>query len=171
LACSCRQNPVTATNRLDFLDKRRSLTSQPSVSIDHQHDSSAMHYQNAEEVLSEWISGICNGEIGKVENLYQEQAVLIPTFSPHTANTTEGIRQYFEQLATRNNLQVKLYEKSLRKQFLGGNAWMLSGIYAFEFEVDQLLLTFPSRFTFAVDLDNEKPIIHHHSSQVPRNLS
>jgi len=130
-----------------------------------------MHYQNAEEVLSEWISGICSGEIEKVEHLYHEHAVLIPTFSPHTVSTTEGIRNYFEQLATRDNLRVRLYEKSLKKQSLGGDAWILSGIYAFEFEVDQLLLTFPSRFTFAVNLEYEKPIIHHHSSQVPRNLS
>jgi hypothetical protein len=133
--------------------------------------SSAMHYQNAEDVLSQWISGICTGAIDKVESLYHENAVLIPTFSPHTVNTTQGIRQYFDQLATRDKLQVRLYDKSLKKQSLGGNAWVLSGIYAFEFEVDQLLLTFPSRFTFAVDLANEKPIIHHHSSQVPRNLS
>jgi hypothetical protein len=130
-----------------------------------------MQYQNAEDVLSEWIAGICNGTIDKVEQLYHEHAVLIPTFSPHTVNTTEGIRGYFEQLATRDKLQVRLYEKSLKKQFLGGSAWILGGIYAFEFEVDQLLLTFPSRFTFAVNLEYEKPIIHHHSSQVPRNLS
>jgi hypothetical protein len=130
-----------------------------------------MHYQNAEDVLSAWITGICNGTIDKVEALYHENAVLVPTFSPHTVNTTEGIRNYFEQLATRDNLQVRLYEKSLKKQFFGGSAWILGGIYAFEFEVDQLLLTFPSRFTFAVNLEYEKPIIHHHSSQVPRNLS
>jgi hypothetical protein len=130
-----------------------------------------MQYQNAEDVLSEWITGICNGAIDKVEQLYHEHAVLIPTFSPHTVNTTEGIRGYFEQLATRDKLQVRMYEKSLKKQFLGSGAWILSGIYAFEFEVDQLLLTFPSRFTFAVNLEYEKPIIHHHSSQVPRNLS
>jgi hypothetical protein len=130
-----------------------------------------MYYQNAEDVLSEWITGICTGEIKKVGQLYHEQAVLIPTFSPHTVSNTEGILHYFEQLATRDNLQVRLYEKSLKKQFLGGNAWILSGTYAFEFEVDQLLLTFPSRFTFAVNLEYEKPIVHHHSSQVPRNLS
>ncbi|NTU57757.1 MAG: SnoaL-like domain-containing protein [Chlorobiaceae bacterium] len=130
-----------------------------------------MHYQNAEDVLSRWISGICNGTIDEVEGLYHENAVLIPTFSPHTVNTTQGIRQYFDQLATRDKLQVRLYDKSLKKQSLGGNAWVLSGMYAFEFEVDQLLLTFPSRFTFAVDLAHEKPIVHHHSSQVPRNLS
>ncbi|NTU54287.1 MAG: DUF4440 domain-containing protein [Chlorobiaceae bacterium] len=130
-----------------------------------------MHYQSAEDVLSEWMSGICKGEIEKVEQLYHETAVLIPTFSPHTVSTAVGIRNYFDQLASRDNLQVRLYEKSLKKQFLGGSSWILGGIYAFEFEVDQLLLTFPSRFTFAVNLEYNKPIIHHHSSQVPRNLS
>jgi len=130
-----------------------------------------MHYQNAEEVLSEWIAGVCAGEIEKVARLYHEDAILIPTFSPHTVNTPQGIRHYFEQLATRDNLQARLYEKSLKKQHLGGSAWILSGTYAFEFEVDLLLLTFPSRFTFAVNLEQERPIIHHHSSQVPRTLS
>ncbi|NTU93443.1 MAG: DUF4440 domain-containing protein [Chlorobiaceae bacterium] len=130
-----------------------------------------MHYENAEDVLSCWISGICNGAIDEVGDLYHENAVLIPTFSPHTVNTNQGIRSYFEQLATRDNLQVRLYEKSLKKQSLGCSSWVLSGLYAFEFEVDQLLLTFPSRFSFAVDLAHEKPIVHHHSSQVPRNLS
>lgn len=131
----------------------------------------AMYYQYAEDVLSQWISGICTGTIDEVKNLYHENAVLIPTFSPHTVNTNEGIKNYFEQLATRDKLQVRLYDKSLKKQSLGGTAWVLSGIYSFEFEVDQMLLTFPSRFTFAVDLAHERPIIHHHSSQVPRNLS
>lgn len=130
-----------------------------------------MQYQNAEEVLSEWISGVCSGQIDKVVALYHEQAILIPTFTPHTVSSQEGIRHYFEQLATRENLQVRLYEKSLRKQPIGTEAWVLSGMYAFEFEVDQLLLTFPSRFTFGLNLAQERPILHHHSSQVPRNLS
>lgn len=130
-----------------------------------------MHYQNPEEVLSRWVDGICSGSIDEVGSLYNENAVLIPTFSPHTVATPEGIHGYFEQLATRDKLQVRVYEKSLKKQHLGGDAWILGGIYAFEFEVDQLLLTFASRFTFAVNLSQERPIIHHHSSQVPRNLS
>jgi hypothetical protein len=130
-----------------------------------------MEYQNAEEILSRWIAGICRGDMRRVEMLYHDNAVLIPTFSPHTAGTPEGVRQYFEQLATRLDLQVRLHERSLRTQWLGNDVYALSGIYSFEFEVDQLLLTFPSRFTFIVDLAQEKPILHHHSSQVPRNLS
>lgn len=106
-----------------------------------------------------------------VETLYSQHAVLIPTFSPHTVGAPEGIRNYFEQLATRDNLKVRLHEKSLRKQSISNQVHALSGIYTFEFEVDQVLLAFPSRFTFVVDLSLENPILHHHSSQVPRNLS
>ncbi|HHE31131.1 MAG TPA: DUF4440 domain-containing protein [Chlorobaculum parvum] len=130
-----------------------------------------MQFQNAEDVLTIWVSGVCAGQIDNIVELYHDNAILIPTFSPHTVCASEGIRHYFEQLSTRENLQVRLYEKSVKKQFLGGSAWVLSGMYAFEFEVDQLLLTFPSRFTFGLNLEHEKPILHHHSSQVPRNLS
>lgn len=133
--------------------------------------SASTHFQKPEDVLYAWISGNCSGSIDEVAHLYNETAVLIPTFSPHTVDTPEGVRHYFEQLATRENLQVRLYERSLKKQHLGGTAWVLSGIYSFEFEVDQLLLTFPSRFTFVVDIAESRPIVHHHSSQVPRNLS
>jgi hypothetical protein len=78
---------------------------------------------------------------------------------------------YFEQLATRQGVGVKLHDKSLRTQLMSDTLHTLSGVYSFEFEVDQVLLSFPSRFTFVVDLSREKPILHHHSSQVPRNLS
>ncbi len=130
-----------------------------------------MHFQKAEDVLFRWISGICSGAINEVGALYDDTAVLVPTFSPHTVAEPAGIHNYFEQLATRDKLQVRLYDKSLHVQKVGQTSWVLSGLYAFEFEVDQMLLTFPSRFTFAVDLSLEKPILHHHSSQVPRNLS
>ncbi len=133
--------------------------------------SSAMQFQNAEDVLAKWVSGVCTGQIDNIVQLYHDDAILIPTFSPHTVYASGGVRHYFEQLSTRDNLQVRLYEKSVKKQFLGGSSWVLSGVYAFEFEVDQMLITFPSRFTFALNLEYEKPILHHHSSQVPRNLS
>ena len=48
---------------------------------------------------------------------------------------------------------------------------MVNGIYDFQFLMDGTLLTFPSRFTFVIDLEKESPILHHHSSQVPRTLT
>ncbi|ACD90588.1 MAG: DUF4440 domain-containing protein [Chlorobium limicola] len=130
-----------------------------------------MLFNNPEEVLFQWVSRVCCGNPADIAALYDEHAVLIPTFSPHTVTNPEGIQGYFEQLATRDGLGVRLHNKALRKQSMSETLYTLSGIYSFEFEVDQVLLSFPSRFSFVVDIQREKPILHHHSSQVPRNLS
>jgi hypothetical protein len=130
-----------------------------------------MLFNNPEEVLFQWVSRVCCGKPSDIASLYDEGAVLIPTFSPHTVSSPFAITGYFEQLATREGLGVRLHNKALRKQSMSDTIHTLSGIYSFEFEVDQVLLSFPSRFTFVVDIAKEKPILHHHSSQVPRNLS
>lgn len=130
-----------------------------------------IYFTTAEEVLFQWVSRVCSANADDITALYDECAVLIPTFSPHTVITPEGIRNYFGQLASREGLGVRLHGKALRKQSLSENLHTLSGICSFEFEVDQVLLSFPSRFTFVMDISLPKPILHHHSSQVPRNLS
>ena len=130
-----------------------------------------MFFKNAEEVLFQWVSRVCSGNADDIAELYHESAVLVPTFSPHTVTAPEGVRNYFGQLASRDGLGVRLHSKALRKQSLSETVYALSGIYSFEFEVDQVLLSFPSRFTFIIDISFPKPILHHHSSQVPRNLS
>ncbi|NMW17549.1 MAG: DUF4440 domain-containing protein [Chlorobiaceae bacterium] len=130
-----------------------------------------MYFKNAEEVLFQWVSRVCSGNPDDIAELYHESAVLVPTFSPHTVTAPEGVKNYFGQLASRDGLGVRLHNKALRKQSLSDTVHTLSGIYSFEFEVDQVLLSFPSRFSFMVDISLPKPILHHHSSQVPRNLS
>ena len=130
-----------------------------------------MFFKNAEEVLFQWVSRVCSNNADEIAALYHETAVLIPTFSPHTVRTPEGVKGYFSQLATRDGLGVRLHSKALRKQSQSDTLHTLSGIYSFEFEVDQVLLSFPSRFSFVIDLNLPQPILHHHSSQVPRNLS
>lgn len=130
-----------------------------------------LYFKTAEEVLFQWVSRVCSGSADDIAELYHESAVLIPTFSPHTVMTPEGVRDYFTQLASREGLGVRLHNKALRKQSVSESLHTLSGICSFEFEVDQVLLSFPSRFTFVMDISQPKPILHHHSSQVPRTLS
>jgi len=48
--------------------------------------------------------------------------------------------------------------------------WTMSGIYNWRFIVDGELLNFEARFSYLVDLSKSSPIIHHHSSQIPRML-
>ncbi len=118
-----------------------------------------MFFKNAEEVLFQWVSRVCSGSPDDIAALYHESAVLVPTFSPHTVVNTEGVRNYFGQLASRDGLGVRLHNKAVRKQSFSDTLHTLSGIYSFEFEVDQVLLSFPSRFSFMVDISLERPIL------------
>jgi hypothetical protein len=107
------------------------------LSCHHKKNASTMiYFKTAEEVLFQWVSRVCSGNADDIADLYHESAVLIPTFSPHTVMTPEGVRDYFVQLASREGLGVRLHNKALRKQSVSESLHTLSGICSFEFEVD-----------------------------------
>ncbi len=118
-----------------------------------------------------WADLVNRGRIDDLLALYHRGAVLMPTFSPHAAKTRDELKDYFTLLASRQGLHVKLHENTLDCLRTGGQSHVVNGIYEFEFEVDGTRLTFPSRFTFVIDLGEESPILHHHSSQIPRTLT
>ena len=118
-----------------------------------------------------WANCINAGRIDDVVGLYSENAVLMPTFSPHAARDEAGLRAYFTQLSSREELGVKLHENVIDCLRIADDGYVVNGIYSFQFKVDGTLLTFPSRFTFVIDLARERPILHHHSSQIPRTLT
>lgn len=121
--------------------------------------------------LKFWTDCINQGQIDEVIALYRKGAVLMPTFSPNSVNNEMDLRQYFEVLAAKKGLQVRVHEKNLNTLQIDKHRYVVSGSYDFSFEVDGTLRTFPSRFTFVIDLGQECPILHHHSSQLPRSLS
>ena len=118
-----------------------------------------------------WANCVNQEQIDDLIGLYHEGAVLMPTFSPHAAKNKEELRSYFMLLSSREGLHVKLHEKTLDCLQIGGQSYVINGNYDFKFSVDGTLLTFPSRFTFVIDLGKESPILHHHSSQIPRTLT
>ena len=118
-----------------------------------------------------WIDCVNQSRIDDVIALYHDSAVLMPTFSPHTAKNREGLRSYFTHLSAREDLNVTLHKETLDYLRIGDRSYVVNGIYVFMFRVDETLLTFPSRFTFVIDLGKESPILHHHSSQIPRTLT
>ncbi|MGE9291937.1 MAG: DUF4440 domain-containing protein, partial [Puniceicoccales bacterium] len=63
-----------------------------------------------------------------------------------------------------------LHEKTLKIQEVQERIVMLSGIYNWRFVVDEELLNFEARFTYVMDPASAHPILHHHSSQLPRTL-
>jgi len=119
----------------------------------------------AQQFPALWADAINAGELEKVIGLYNNTFTLMPTFSPHS------VTEYFTQLGSRKGIHVDLQGNTVSSQHSGANTYILTGIYSFGFEVDGALLTFPSRFTFVLNMNEKKPILHHHSSQIPRALS
>ncbi|MEZ7911028.1 MAG: DUF4440 domain-containing protein [Propionivibrio sp.] len=123
-----------------------------------------------EQILADWMRGINNGDLDALIALYDDAAVLIPTFSNRLLSTPAARQEYFSRLAAREDLSIALHEKTLLSQELGGSVHALHGIYCWRFAVDGELLSFEARFSYILDLAREKPIVHHHSSQIPRML-
>lgn len=123
-----------------------------------------------QDVLEQWMQAVNNGDVDGLLGLYDSQAVLIPTFSNRLLNTPDKLRAYFEKLGSREDLSIALHEKTLIIQDLQNEIFSLSGIYNWRFVVDGELLNFEARFSYVIDLSRPSPILHHHSSQIPRML-
>lgn len=122
------------------------------------------------DVLNQWMQAVNDGDVKSLLNLYDSQAVLIPTFSNRLLKTPSELQAYFEKLGSREELSIALHEKTLIAQSLPNDISVLSGIYNWRFAVDGELLNFEARFCYVMNLSNPNPIIHHHSSQIPRTL-
>lgn len=127
-------------------------------------------YESPEAVLKTWMSHINAGNLEAILGMYQADAILIPTFSNRLLNSEEKRRKYFETLAAREELSIALHEKTLEVQAVHGSLFSLCGIYCWRFAVEGELLSFEARFSYIVDLAAERPILHHHTSQIPRTL-
>lgn len=123
-----------------------------------------------EDILKDWMAAINNADIESLLALYDENAVLIPTFSNRILSSPARIREYFELLGSREELSIALHEKTLIVQPMNNDRYALCGIYCWRFAIDGELLSFEARFSYVLDLKLAKPIIHHHSSQIPRML-
>ena len=104
------------------------------------------------DILKRWMDCVNTGDTDGVVGLYNENAILIPTFSNKMLNNYEKIREYFDRLKTYNELSVALHEKTLSIQCLEGNKFALCGIYCWRFLVEEELLSFEARFSFFVDI-------------------
>lgn len=123
-----------------------------------------------EEVLRQWMQAVNKGDIAGLLALYDRKAVLIPTFSNRMLSSPEKIRDYFEKLGSREELSIALHEKTLIVQSITNDRYALCGIYCWRFLLDGELLSFEARFSYILDLSLSSPIVHHHSSQIPRTL-
>ena len=122
------------------------------------------------EILQEWMKGINTADVEKLLSLYNDEAVLIPTFSNRLLDTKEKIKDYFEKVGSKEQLSIALHDNTVITQEIGKDLFSVSGIYNWRFDIDGELFNFEARFSYIFDLTKEKPILHHHSSQIPRTL-
>jgi hypothetical protein len=122
------------------------------------------------DILAQWMQAVNDGDVESLLGLYDSQAVLIPTFSNRLLNTPAKLRDYFEKLSSREELSIALHEKTVIIQEQQNQIALMSGIYNWRFSVDGELLNFEARFSYVLDISKHSPILHHHSSQIPRML-
>ena len=121
-------------------------------------------------VLKEWAEHVNSKSLDDLLLLYDEDASLLPTFSNKTLSNIDGIRSYFDKLASHDQLAVNIHEKTVNVQKTSDSSEVITGIYKWELDYDGEVLAFEARFTFSICLGAERPIMHHHSSQIPRAL-
>ncbi len=125
---------------------------------------------DSRQILKTWMDAVNTGDLAGLLALYDDSAVLIPTFSNRLLSEPVKIEDYFVRLCGREELSIALHEKTLDMQPPAGTIHAMTGIYCWRFAVDGELLSFEARFSYVVDLSRVKPILQHHSSQIPRML-
>lgn len=119
-------------------------------------------------VLHNWIRCLNEGRLDDVLELYAPDATLLPTFAPEFIRAAARRRAYFEELAAHPNLRVQLNAATLTEQPLPGSLAILSGAYTFSFDHQGRTHRTEARFTFVLDPSQPAPILHHHSSLLPK---
>jgi len=122
------------------------------------------------KVLELWMQAVNTGDLAGLLALYDENAILIPTFSNYILKGRANLQPYFEKLASKDDLSIAMHEKTLVTEPVGGNITTLSGIYNWRFAVDGEIQNIEARFSYVIDSSKEAAILHHHSSQIPRVL-
>lgn len=119
-------------------------------------------------IYNEWVNAmVCpKNDVQRVLQLYHENAILLPTFSPLICTNHQQLYNYFKNLITLPTLSITTEE------FLSAecnNLIINTGIYVFEYRsTDGRLVTVPARFSFVYkNYDDHWLIINHHSSVLP----
>ena len=123
---------------------------------------------NPESILKRWVKYFNEGDLDGLLGLYHSNSTVLPTFVPNVLSTQEQIKEYLINCLNRLKV-VEINNDAIVKQRLTENIYLLTGFYIFYFDNDHKR-EFKSRFTFLIDLSTEKPIQHHHSSQIFESL-
>ncbi len=118
----------------------------------------------SEKILKRWSQYFNDRDLSAISNLYAKGCILFPTFSNEIISNTEKIKEYFIKVLIEQKVSVKIEFNSVIEEKIGENYFLITGIYTFKFKRNKEI---NARFTFLINPMIEKPIKHHHSSQIP----
>ena len=121
--------------------------------------------QSPEIIIDHWAEHFNNGNLERLLDMYQEEATLLPTFSPNRLSNLEQIEEYFAR-TIEHQASVEIDDSQTINKKLSENMYLITGAYVFCLK-NKSNTKYLSWFTFLIDLSVDSPIMHHHSSRVP----
>ena len=118
-----------------------------------------------ENALKDWVAAIKDGNAEAVVNLYDKDAVMISTFVQHPMTTRAQLLDYYKQVVSNPDRDVKVTEQHVRRF---GDMAINTGEYTLSYTQEGEAMEIPARFSFTYQLQGGKwVIVDHHSSDVP----
>ena len=118
-----------------------------------------------ENIIEQWANCFNNADMKAILSLYHEHATLLPTFLPKLLESNNEIKGYFD-VAFNGGASVEINVKDAIKKKLSGDIFLMTGSYVFCLG-SKSGKKYLSWYSFLIDLSDDAPIKHHHSSRVP----
>ena len=118
-----------------------------------------------ENIIEQWANCFNNADMKAILSLYHEHAALLPTFLPKLLESNNEIKGYFD-VAFNGGASVEINVKDAIKKKLSGDIFLMTGSYVFCLG-SKGGKKYLSWYSFLIDLSDDLPIKHHHSSRVP----
>jgi len=118
-----------------------------------------------ENIIEQWADCFNNADMKAILSLYQDNATLLPTFLPKLLASNNEIKGYFE-VAFNGDASVEVNVEDAISKELPGNIFLMTGSYVFCLG-SKGGKKYLSWYSFLIDLSDDSPIKHHHSSRVP----
>ena len=118
-----------------------------------------------ENIIEQWADCFNKADMKGILSLYHAHATLLPTFLPKLLESNNEIKGYFE-VAFNGGASVEINVEDAISKELPGNIFLMTGSYVFCLgsKADKKYLSW---YSFLIDLSDDSPIKHHHSSRVP----
>ena len=118
-----------------------------------------------ENVIEQWAQCFNDGDLAGIANLYYKDSTLLPTFLPKLLNSKEEISGYFSKaIEGKASIEVEV-SQSIKTQ-LSESIYLMTGSYVFCLP-SKGGQKYESWYSLVVDVSDDSPIQHHHSSRVP----